>query len=437
MTAVRQVGPVGPVRPVGQVRLLIVNAGQIVTMASKGLPEGPRRGKSLTEVGLLGNGHAVLIKDGSVAEVGLYNDLKGSLSDVSDKKVEVLDAQGKVVLPGFVDSHTHAVFGASRIKDFELRLKGLTYKEIAEQGGGIRRSVADLRAADDQKLAQSLEYWSQTALRHGTTTMEVKSGYGLDIKQERRILLAVKEAQTPLELVPTFLGAHAIPDEFKNDREGYIREVCRKMLPEMKPLAKFCDVFCEEGYFSREEARRILLAAQGYGYGLKVHAEQLRHTGGAYLGYRLKAASVDHLDCITEGDMKFLAQSNTIATLLPGSNFFLATKRYPPARKMIEQGLAVGLASDFNPGTCPTLNMGFVMSLAVTQMKMTPQEALTAATINGAYALNLAGRTGSIEPGKQADLIAADVKDYREIPYYFAMNMIRGVVKKGETVFWN
>ncbi|MBI2070803.1 MAG: imidazolonepropionase [Elusimicrobia bacterium] len=411
--------------------LLIINAAQIVTMSG---PIGPRRGKAMGEIGCLGKDHAVLMNGEKIEAVGPYAQVR---KKTEGRQVQELDAAGRVMMPGFVDSHSHAVFAASRLKDFEMRAQGAGYEQIAAQGGGIKRSVEDLRAAPEKNLEVHLERWARRALSYGITTMEIKSGYGLELEAERKMLSVMASVKTPLEIIPTFLGAHALAKEYEADREGYIDYLCERMIPELSGLAKFCDIFCDEGYFNRDEARRILLRAQELGYGLKLHAEQLHHTGGAYLGYKLGAVSVDHLDCITDGDMKFLAGSDTMATLCPGSNFFLATKRYPPARKMIDKGLAVALATDFNPGTSPTVNMSFILSLAVNQMKLKPEEALVAATINGAHALALGRKLGSLEAGKQADLIVLDVSDYREIPYYFAVNMVCGVVKKGHVVFWN
>lgn len=400
---------------------------------SKQARRSPRRAILMSQIGLIKDA-ALLIKEDKITALGSYPNLKKLIGGA---KVKVLDAKGKVVLPGFVDCHTHAVFAAPRLKDFELRVKGWSYEQIAEKGGGIKRSLRDLRESTPEALKGMLERWCEVALRHGTTIMEVKSGYGLNYDSELKILRVIRDAQTPLELVATFMGAHALPQEHEGNRQGYIREITERMLPRFKGMAKFCDVFCDQGFFSPDESRRILEKAKRLGYGLKIHAEQLHRTGAARLGCDLSAVSVDHLDQVEDKDIRVLAKSPTLAVLLPGANLFLSTKRYPPARKMIEGGAAVALASDFNPGTSPTLNMGFILSLAVTQMRMSPEEALTAGTINGAWALGIAARVGSLETGKQADLILADVADYREIPYYFAVNMVGGVIKKGSVLFWN
>jgi len=412
--------------------LLIKNPKQILTMALPG-QKGPRKGKAMREIGLLGEGFGILIEGEKIKRIAKLGEFKG----FDKKKTKVIDATGKVILPGFVDSHTHAIFAGSRLKDFELRNRGASYQEIAARGGGILSSVEKVRATSKAVLMNNLIARSQQALRHGITTMEVKTGYGLSVEDEEKLLLAIGQAQkkTPLELAVTFLGAHAIPGEYKNNAQGYLDLVIAKMLPKFKKLAEFADVFCEEGYFGKEDSAGLLSEAKKLGYKIKIHAEQLTDNGGSEVACDLSGTSVDHLDNISDQNIAKLARSNVVATLVPGSNFFLKTKTFPPARKLVDSGAAVALSTDFNPGTSPTLNMSFVISLAVIYMGMTIEESLVAATINGAWALDRGERLGSIEVGKQADLAIFDVADYREIPYYFAMNPVARVIKKGNVVY--
>lgn len=409
--------------------MLIINASQILTLAGAALP---RRGPQMKEIEVLGPGHAVLIEGAKIEAVGKEKYLKRRA-----RKEKIIDAQGGVVLPGFVDSHTHAAFAAPRLSDFALRSSGATYEEIAAKGGGILRSVKDLRAMPLKELAARVSFWADQALSYGTTTMEVKSGYGLSLSQEEKTLKAIQLARgkTAMELISTFLGAHALPPEFKGRAAAYAREVAQRMAPRMKALAGFCDVFCDRGYFSLQEAEEILSRAQKQGYKLKIHAEQLSHTGAASMAARMGALSADHLDHVSDADIRALSKSSTVCSLVPGSNFFLGKREYPPARRLIDGGCAVGLATDFNPGTCPTYSMPAILSIAVTQMKMTPEEAITAATLNGACALGLGGKVGTLESGKQADIAIAHCSDYREIPYYFALNPIQTVIKKGRLVY--
>ncbi|MEK7287041.1 MAG: imidazolonepropionase [Elusimicrobiota bacterium] len=379
---------------------------------------------------MTGGDVAILIREGRIVEVGPWRKVR---SRAGRRAVE-LNAHGKAVLPGFVDSHTHALFLRPRLADFEARIAGAGYEEIAKKGGGILKTVSYVRGASREELRDSLEVWCRRALALGTTTMEVKSGYGLDLPSEQKMLEVIGSARTPLEIIPTFLGAHALAPEYRAEPERYVEEIIKVMLPRLRRLARFCDVFCDRGYFSLVETRKILTAAKKLGYGLKIHAEQLSCTGASGLGARLGAASVDHLDHAGSADLERLARSSTVATLLPGCSFFSGRGVWPPARDMIGRGVAVALATDFNPGSSPSLAMGFVLSLAVTQMKMTAQEALGAATINGAYAVGRGDDLGAIEPGRQADIIVTEASDWREIPYYFAMDMVRAVIKKGALV---
>jgi imidazolonepropionase len=350
---------------------------------------------------------------------------------------QVLDATGKTVLPGFVDSHTHLIFAGSRAEEFEQRLRGATYQEIAAQGGGINATVQRVRHSSAAELQALARPRLQRLLEFGVTTVEVKSGYGLSLADELKSLTAIAELnrEGPWELVPTFLGAHAVPPEYGHDRAGYLRLLVEEMLPAVAEakLAEFCDVFCETGVFRLEESRTLLAAAAKLGFKLKLHADELTPLGGAELAAQLNAASADHLLCITERGIDALAASGTVATLLPGTAFFLGMN-YAPARKLIERGVAVALASDCNPGTCPTENLPLVGAMACTQMKMLPAEVVAALTINAAAALGRAERIGSIEPDKQADLTIFDVPDYRQLFYHFGVNHVWRVIKRGRVV---
>jgi imidazolonepropionase len=366
---------------------------------------------------------AVSIHDGQIAWVGPTDQLP-------DKREPAFDATGKVVLPGFVDSHTHAVFAGTRADEFEWRIQGDSYMDILRRGGGILSSVKALRRATDLKVR-----FAERFLEHGTTTIEAKSGYGLDIENEIRMLEAMKAA-SPLEVVPTYLGAHALPEELRDNRQEFIERVLKDLSDVAdRHLAEFCDVFVEPGVFTPDEARRIFAKAKSVGMQIKVHADEFESSGGAALAVELGATSADHLGAITDADIQRIADSTVIATLLPSTLFMLGKTHYAPARKLIASGAAVALATDFNPGTSPTLNMQFVLSLACTQMRMTPAEAIVAATMNGACAVNRGDRLGSIEAGKQADIAVYDVTDYREIPYFAAVNFCSATFKRGEMVW--
>jgi imidazolonepropionase len=350
----------------------------------------------------------------------------------------IIDATGKVVLPGMVDSHTHLIFAGTREDEFEQRLGGASYQQISAKGGGINATVRRVRQASLAELKALARPRLRRLLGTGVTTVEAKSGYGLTLPDELKSLQAIAELQTegPLELVPTFLGAHAVPPEFVSDRAGYVRLLVEEMLPEIARcrLAQFCDVFCETGVFGLEEAERILQKALALGLALKLHADELTQLGGAELAARLHATSADHLLCISDAGIDALAASGTVATLLPGTAFFLGLP-YAPARKLLQRGVAVALASDCNPGTCMTENLPLVGTMACTQMKMLPGEVVTALTLNAAAALGRADRIGSLEAGKQADLVVCDVPDYRHIFYHFGVNHVWRVVKRGRVVF--
>ncbi len=383
----------------------------------------------MSRIGLIEDG-AVLIRDGLIAATGRTADITRL---PAARNAKVIDATDKVVMPAFVDSHTHLVFGAPRLTDFEMRIAGARYEEIAKAGGGIASSVRATRAATNAGLTAHAVHFAQQALTTGTTTLEAKSGYGLNAETEIRILEVIRDAAkaTPAELIPTFLGAHVVPAD--TPRAAYIKLLVKEMIPEVakEGLAEFCDVFCDRGAYTLAEARVILCAAAKHKMKLKIHAEQLTRTGGAAMAAKMRATSADHLDCATPADIATLAKSPTIATLLPGCSFFLGLP-YPNARRLIDGGAAVALATDFNPGTSPALSMAFMMSLACTQMKMSPAEAVTAATTNAAHAVGRGERLGSLEPGKQADLAIFDAADFREIPYYVGRNTCWMTIKKGQ-----
>jgi imidazolonepropionase len=409
--------------------VLIAGAKQLVTLTGT---RGPRRGPGMQHLGIIEDG-AVLARDGIVLATGRTADI-ARLPEARD--AETIDASGKVVMPAFVDSHTHLVFAAPRLTDFEMRIGGAQYEAIAKAGGGIASSVRATRAATREDLSSHATRFAQKALSTGTATIEVKSGYGLDAETEIRILEAIRDAApvTAMEMVATFLGAHVVPAGVV--RKEYVKLLVKELIPRVarENLAEFCDVFCDRGAFTLEETRAIFAAASRHKLKLKVHAEQLTRTGAAVMAAKMGAASADHLDCCTKNDIALLARSETIAAILPGCSLFLGLP-YPPARRLIDGGAAVALATDFNPGTSPMLSMPLMMSLACTQMRMSPAEALTAATINAAHALGRGDRLGSLERGKQADVAIFDAADYREIPYYIGMHTCWMTIKKGQ-VAW-
>jgi len=422
---------------VKSVPLLLADIGQLLTLRST--TPGPRRGPALSELGLIEDA-AVLCLGGKIVSVGKSKDalrdpwIKKYRIEKHRRQITEIDCRGRVVLPGFVDSHTHPVFTHPRLLDFEKRIAGASYEEIAEAGGGIRSSINGVRQATNSALTKKLLSTFHDMAAHGTTTVEAKSGYGLDFASELKSLEAIRAAarQWPGTVVPTFLGAHTVPPEFRDRRQSYVDEVCNQMMPAIakRKLAQFADVFCDRGAFSAEEAEQIFRAAQQNGLALRAHIGQLSETRlEPFL--RFKPASLDHMDHINDADLPALAVSDTIATFVPGANYFLGLSRYPNARKLIEAGVAVALATDYNPGSSPTLSMPMALSLACTHMKMSPAEAIAAATINGAHALRLADRKGSIEPGKDADLAVFDVKDYREIPYWFGANHCQLTIANG------
>ena len=399
---------------------------------------GPRRGHALANVGVVKNG-AVLIADGVIVAVGLREQVE---AHPLARGAQRLAAAGRVLSPGFVDSHTHLIHAASRAEEYELRITGASYEEIAKRGGGILNSVSKLRAATSGTLEQRARSALKQFAAYGTTTIEAKSGYGLDLASELKILKLHKQLSTeqPLDIVSTFLGAHTIPSEFRTRPSGvkdYISLLIDKLIPEIaaRKLAEFCDVFFERGAFNLAQSKQILEAGKRYGLRPRIHAEQLSHTGATQLAVKLGAASCDHLEKINRADIRALAKSKTVATLLPGCDFHLGLKQYASARELIDAGAIVALATDYNPGTSPTVSMPMILSLACTQLRMTPAEAITAATINSAYSLGRDKQIGSLEVGKLADISIFDVDDYREIPYYFGMNTCHTTIKRGQIVY--
>jgi len=413
--------------------LLITGASQLVTLRGSG----PRRGNSLSKLELIEDG-ALLVRDGAIAAVGTRAQVEGS---AEARAAEKLDLGGRVALPGFVDSHTHLIHAASRAEEYELKIQGASYEEVARKGGGILNSVKKLRVATAEELKKRALAALQQFAGHGTTTMEAKSGYGLDVASELKILKLHKElaAEQPLEIASTFLGAHVVPDEFRKKAGGtkkYIQLLEENLLPEIaeRKLAVFCDVFCERGAFTVEESKRVLQAGRQWGLAPRMHAEQLSRSGATRLAILLRAASCDHLEYVNKSDIRALGRSETVATLLPGCDFHLGLQKYAPARALIDAGAIVALATDYNPGTSPTLSMPMILSLACTQLRMTPAEAITAATINAAYALRREKQVGSLEVGKQADVAVFEVADYREIPYYFGVNHCWMTIKRGRVI---
>lgn len=417
-----------------EVDLIVKNATQLLTLQSEN--RGPRRGVQMESLGLVSDG-GVAVTDGHIAAVGTTREVEATVSRSSVRKV--IDATGKVVMPGFVDPHTHPVFAGSREEEFELRIKGASYQQIAASGGGIRSSVHSLRRSTKEDLKEQARPRLDRMLSLGTTTAEAKSGYGLNLKDEIKSLEAINELNEnhALELIPTFLGAHEVPDEFRQNREEYIRLVCEEMIPQVvrRELAEFCDIFCEEGVFDVEESREILTAAQNAGLKLKLHADELAASGGALLAAELKAVSADHLVFVSQEGIDAMREAGVIPVLLPGTTFSLGLSRYAPARRMIDAGLPIALATDLNPGSCMTESMPMIITLACLQMKMTPAEAITAATVNAAYAVNRGQQLGSIEVGKRADLVVWDMPSYKVLPYHFGVNLVEMVMKSGRVVY--
>jgi imidazolonepropionase len=405
--------------------LAVIGCSQLVTLQG---PARPRVRDELRDLAIIEDG-AMLIDGERITHVGP----RAAIEPLIGADREVHDAGGRVVLPGFIDAHTHPVFAGTRADEFEQRSGGATYQDIAAAGGGIRSTVRKTRAASEDDLLASAVRYSNWFLRNGTTMVEAKSGYGLSLDHELKLLRVIRRLaeSTPLRYVPTFLGAHEIPDEYRGRASEYLDLVIDEMLPAVGDLAEYCDVFCEPGIFSLDGSRRVLTAARQLGLGLRMHADQLSRSGGAELAAELGAATADHLEHTGAAGIAALARARVQPVLLPGSVYALGHTRYPDARAMLDAGLAVVLATDFNPGSSPTPSLPMILSLACTHMKMTPAEAIAAITINAAYSLGRGADLGSLEPGKLADFVIHDRSDYREIPYFFGVEPAHAVYIDG------
>ena len=403
-------------------------------MVTVGGPARPRVGAELRQLSIIQDG-ALFVRHEKVEQVGKRSDIELLIDDTC----EVVDAGRRVVLPGFVDAHTHPVFAGTRAGEFEERSQGATYQEIAARGGGIQSTVRATRGATLEELIAAGRRYSQWFLRNGTTTVEAKSGYGLTVEDELKLLRAIKQLdqETQLRYVPTFLGAHDVPPEYKARREDYVSLLIDEMLPKVaeEKLAEYCDVFCEAKVFTLDESRRILSAAHAHGLGLRVHADQLSLSGGAELAAELRATTADHLEHADIRGIVALKSANVQPVLLPGSVYALGSSRYPPARELIDAGLAIVIATDFNPGSSPTPSIPMALSIAATHMKLSPAEGITAATINAAYSLGRGDVIGTLEKGKIADFVIHDCEDYLEIPYFFGIEHPWRVYAAGELAF--
>jgi imidazolonepropionase len=409
--------------------LAVLHAAQLVTLAG---PRRPRGGAELRELGIIRDA-GLLVRDGHIVAAASSAQIAAQLPP----DAEVVDASGRVVLPGFVDAHTHPVFGGNRVDEFEMRSRGASYEEIAASGGGIRSTVRKTRAATEDELQTQALKHARWFLQCGTTTVEAKSGYGLTTTDELKMLRVIRgmAGKTPLDFVPTFLGAHAVPEGMQSLE--YVELVIGEMLPQVQKegLAEYCDIFCERGYFDADAARRILGAAKQHGLRLRMHVDQLTNSGGAALAAELGATTADHLEQTEAEGIQALLHAKVQPVLLPGSVYALGKTRYPRAREMIDAGLAVVLATDFNPGSSPTPSLPMVLSLAATQMKMTPAEGVTAATVNAAYSLGRGEQIGSLEPGKVANFCLFDCADYRELACWFGLPLTHSVYVRGVRAF--
>lgn len=407
---------------------MVANCGQLLTLTG---PASARCGAAMRELGVLKNG-AMLIRDGRIALTGTWKEIQVA----AGRSTEEIDAGGRLVTPGFVDAHTHLVFGGNRVEEFERRAGGESYQSIAASGGGILSTVRQTRAASEDELEESARHRLRWAIRNGTTTIEIKSGYGLSLVDEMKILRVARRLNDAVRVVPTFLGAHEIPEEFRANRSGYIDLVVNEMLPAVhrEELAEYVDVFCESHVFSLAETAQIVRAAQDLGLPARLHVDQLKDSGGAVLAASLGAATADHLEWTNSDGIEALKRANVQPVLLPGSVYALGSHHYAPAREMIDAGLPLVLASDFNPGSSPTPSIPMIVSLAVTQMKLSVAEAVTAVTVNAAYSLSRGHLIGSLEIGKTADFVIHQFNDYRELGYYFGVEPAEQVFMGGHRV---
>ena len=412
--------------------ILIINARQLITL--KGVARA-RTGKEADELSIIENG-AVAIKGEKILAVGTTEEIKANYA--SDK---IIDASGKVVMPGFVDPHTHPVFVHTRENEFEMRIKGKSYVEISQSGGGIRSSIKAVREASEDELYTLAEKRIKKMISNGTTTLEAKSGYGLSTESEIKMLKVIRRLNEnlPIDIIPTFMGAHEFPIEYKDNRNEYIRILKEEMMPEVRKqsLAEYIDIFTEKHVYNIEQSMDILNHAKKLGFKLRMHADEIEPIGGAELAAELGAISADHLGAASDAGIKTLAEAGVIATLLPGTIFSLGMKSYARVRDMIDAGVAVALATDYNPGSCNCDSMQFIITLACLQMKMTVAEAITASTINAAYSLEMGDRVGSLEVGKQADILIMDMPSYQFLPYHFGSNNVETVIKNGEVIWGN
>ncbi len=413
--------------------LIVEGAAELVTVA--GASDGPRRGPALRELSIIRNG-ALAARRGKIVWVGTSDERRTAVRPIPFCKL--VDAYGKTVMPGLVDPHTHLVFAGSRENEFAMRIEGKSYMEIAAAGGGINATVTATRQASKADLAFAARRTLHRMLALGTTTVEAKSGYGLDLESEIKMLEVIHELDQddPISVVPTFMGAHEIPPEFRGQTEAYVSLVIQRMIPAVaeKKLARFCDVFCEKDVFSVEQTMRIFEAARAAGMELRVHADELTDLGGAAMAARLRARTADHLLYANDEGIRAMAAAGVMAVLLPGTAYFLHMQRYARARDMINAGVAVALATDFNPGSCMTESMPLTLNLACTQMRMLPAEAITAGTINAAWAIGEQASVGSLEVGKQADLIVLDAPNHEHLCYHFGVNLVDTVVKHGKVL---
>ncbi len=407
--------------------LVVLNSRQVVTVAGNG---SPKAGAKMSELGIVPDG-AVAVYEQKIVWVGSTKNWKDAVNLAND--AQILDAEGGAILPGLVDCHTHLIFAGTREDEFSMKIAGIPYMEIARKGGGIKRTVTHTRNATEDQLFEIAQQRLRQAVRFGITCIEIKSGYGLEMETELKMLRVAQKLRNtcPVEIVSTFLGAHEVPQNM--DKETYLHEVCSSMIPQVasENLAEFCDVFCEAGVFTVEEAERVLQTGCRYGLKPKIHADQITAFKGAQLAGALRATSADHLDYTDPEGISAIRDSDTVAVLLPGSVFFLGQKKYPPARQMISDGLVIALATDFNPGSCMTQNIHLITTIACAQCKMTIPEAITAITLNAAYAIGRGDRCGSIETGKRADLIILDTPSFEMIPYHFGHNHVRHVLCNG------